>query len=114
VLSASEQTSRTSSHHQTPGNLLTYSAIITTILSISASLTPIIKAPKSLLVGLWPDAQSISLQQKPGVEKERIGFWPAIVIGTLMTMSVPDQAPSFSDLAFVVVAHASEFVGKMV
>lgn len=91
-----------------PGNLLTYSAIITTILSISTSLTPVNKAPKSLLVGLWPDAQSISVQQKPGVEKERIGFWPAIVIGTLMTMSVPQQAPSVSDLGFVVVAYGGE------
>ncbi|KAI5455017.1 putative zinc transporter msc2 [Naganishia albida] len=100
-------TSGTSLRYQAPGNLLTYSAIITTILSISTSLTPIIKAPKSLLVGLWPDAQSISLQQKLEVGKERIGFWPAIVIGTLMTMSVPDQAPDFADLGFVVVAYGA-------
>lgn len=42
------------------------------------------------------------------MEKERIGFWPAIVIGTLMTMSVPEQAPSFSDLGFVVAAYGGE------
>lgn len=102
------QTPRISSIHQAPGNLLTYSAIITTILSVSASLTPVIRAPKSLLVGLWPDANSVAAQHKLGVGRERIGFWPAIVVGTLMTMSVPEQAPSVADLVFVVVAYTGE------
>ncbi|KAJ9098783.1 hypothetical protein QFC19_006260 [Naganishia cerealis] len=91
--------------HQAPGNLTACAAIITTIMSISASLAPVASSPKSLLVGLWPDANTIALQQKPEWKKERIGFWPAILVTTLMTMSVPEQAPHLADLGFVMLAY---------
>lgn len=83
-----------------------FATISTTVLSVSLSITPRFTTPKSLLVGLWPDADSIALQQKPGAVKERIGFWPAIIIGTLMTMSGPGQAPSLADFGFVLISYA--------
>ncbi|KAJ9106145.1 hypothetical protein QFC21_001287 [Naganishia friedmannii] len=98
-----------SSPHSTirrvPGNLTSFTAAITTIISISASLVPAASAPKSLLVGLWPDANAMAIQQKPEFKKETIGFWPATLILGLMTMSVPQQAPSLYDLGFVMLSY---------
>lgn len=100
------QASRVSLVLKAPSKLLVFSTISTTILSVTTSISPKVRSPKSLLVGLWPDADSIALQHKPEAIKEQIGFWPAIIIGTLMTMSGPGQAPSLADLGFVVISYA--------
>lgn len=103
-----QQSSPHSTIRRVPGSLTAFTAVITTIISISASLVPAASAPKSLLVGLWPDANAIALEQKPEWKKETIGFWPATLILGLMTMSVPQQAPSLSDLGFVMLSYLGE------
>ncbi|KAJ9126664.1 hypothetical protein QFC24_001694 [Naganishia onofrii] len=100
-----QQSSPHSTIRRVPGSLTAFTAVITTIISISASLVPAASAPKSLLVSLWPDANAIALEQKPEWKKETIGFWPATLILGLMTMSVPQQAPSPSDLGFVMLSY---------
>ncbi|KAJ9124106.1 hypothetical protein QFC22_000901 [Naganishia vaughanmartiniae] len=94
-----------SANRQAPGKLTAFVAAITTIISVAASLVPAASSPKSLLVGLWPNANAMALQQKPEWTTEKIAFWPATLILGLMTMSVPQQAPSLSDLGFVIMSY---------